>query len=463
MLDTSTGTGSAPSRLTRHRASFLLLGAVQVILIAAITLITVALPAIQRDLQLDQAGLVFATAAYSLSFGGLLLLGGRLADLFGHRRVFIIGVALFALASATAGLSATLWALVAARFLQGTGAALAAPAAIALLGSVFPDATRRTRALATWGVLASLGASLGNILSGVILNWVSWRWLFLGPALLAAAVAAVAPRALPAGPVPVRVRIDLLGALLATAGLSTLIYGLSELELAWILTGAALLGGFAIAQARSPKPLVPLAFLASRERAAALLAICLMAAAMTAAYFILALYLQQIRDYTPLQTSAVFIPPALAILLAAPMAARVLRWVEPPVVTAGGLAIAALGLLLLTGLRDTTAYLGPILAGTLLFPLGAGIAFSCATVTAVSNTRPDQAGLAGAVMNTAMEIGPPLGLATLIPLATYSAATLHNSQPAAAIAQGYGTAFGAAAIALVLSAAITLTAGRTKE
>ncbi|MFB7666553.1 MFS transporter [Kitasatospora sp. NPDC056138] len=453
-----------PPRVERQRASFVLLGAVQIVLIATITVITVALPAIQRELRLTEAEMVFAISAYSLSFGGLLMLGGRLADLFGHRRVFVAGVLVFGLASAAAAASPSLWVLVLARFAQGVGAAGAAPAAMALLGSVFPEPVERGRALAVWGVLASIGASSGNILSGVVLTWVSWRWIFVVPAVLAAVVVLLAPRVLPTGPGVRRERLDTVGAVLITAGLAALIFGLGELRFGWIAAGAVLIAAFVLSQKVTAKPLVPLPFLASPRRATALVAIALTAAGMATYFFLLTLFFQQVRGYSPIATSGAFVPPALSVLLAATLAGRALQRFRPGLVTAAGLGVSALGLLILAGMEQDTPYFGPLLAGLVIFPIGAGFTFSGATVWAVSDAPGHQAGLAGGVMNTAMEIGPPVGLAVLVPIATAHAASLTGLTPGAAAAGGYGFAFAVAAAALAAVAVLALLQrGRAKQ
>ncbi|WBP86146.1 MFS transporter [Kitasatospora cathayae] len=433
--------------------SFALLGAVQVTLIATITVITVALPAIQRDLGLTDQDLVFATSAYSLSFGGLLVLGGRLADLLGHRRVFVTGVAVFGAASLAAATATTLWVLVAARFAQGVGAALAAPSAMALLGAVYPDPARRTRALAVWGVLASIGASSGNVLSGLILSWVQWRWVFVAPAVVSAVIV-LCSRLLPTGAARRAERLDLPGALLITAGLTAFIYGLGESDWLWIGLGAVVLVLFAVVQARSSRPLVPPALLASTRRLAALLAIGLTAASMATYFFVLALYFQKTLDYSPLRTSAAFLPPVLAVVFTAVVGGPAARRLGPGGLAATGLALGAVGMGLLSTLDAHSSYFGPLLAGVTLFPVGAGLTFSGATVWAVERTAPEEAGLVGGIVNTAMEVGPPLGLAVLVPLAaTYAA---DHGGGAAADASGYGFAFGTAAVTLAVAAGLVL-------
>ena len=423
---------------SRASVSLLLLGAVQVTLIAAITVITVALPAIARDMRVTESGLVLVSAGYGISFGGLLPLGGRLADRFGRRRVFAAGTALFGVASAGAGLAPTAGSLMAARLAQGAGAALTAPAAVALLGVVFPDPDRHGRALATWGVLSSAGAIAGTVLSGVLIAWVSWRWAFAPPAAIAGIAAIATPRVLPAGPAPASTRIDWPGAVLATAGLAALIYGLERAGWA-VAAGAALLALFVLAERRAAAPLVPLPFLGRRVLPLAAVLTC--AAVMATAFFLLSLYLQQVRGLSALRTSAVFLLPVPAAVTAGPLAGRLIGRFGARPVLAAGLVGAAAGLLLLS-------FLSVPYAGLLLFPFGAGLAFSAATVIAMYDASAAQAALAGALVSTAMETGPPLGLAVL----TW-AATIYSHDPAA----GYPFALRVASIMLLVLAVFTTT------
>lgn len=407
--------GTAPLRL-RPGLSFALLGAVQITLIATITVITVALPVIQRDLRLTDTDLVFATSAYSLSFGGLLVLGGRLADLLGHRKVFVAGVAVFGAASLAAAAASTLWVLVAARFAQGVGAALAAPAAMALLSSVFPDAARRTRAMAVWGVLASIGASSGNILSGVILSWVEWRWVFVAPAVVSVVIVLCAPL-LPAGPARRAERLDVPGALLITAGLTAFIFGLGESDWAWTGVGALGLALFAVTQARSSRPLVP----------------CGAAGVGPQARGAVRHRSDGRRDGVVLLHAGALLPEHDGLFTAAHLGGlpptrlrravhgvgngRAARRFGAGVLTAAGLALAAAGMALLSTLDADSSYWGCSWSGSRSSRSAAGFTFSGATVWAVEGTGPEEAGLVGGVVNTAMEVGPPVGLAALVPLA----------------------------------------------
>ncbi|XVQ85170.1 MFS transporter [Microbispora siamensis] len=261
-----------------ERAAFAVLGSAQVTLVAAITLLTVPLPAIQRELGLGQGDLALLTSAYGLTFGGLLLLGGRLADRWGAREVFLAGMALLALASAAGGLAPDHAVLLSARFAQGVGAAMAAPAAVSLVTRLRPDARERERALAVWGTLSVTGAVAGSLLSGLVAAVASWRWSFLLPAAVGVAAVATGVFLLPPAP-RTAARLDVPGALLATTGLVAFAYGLLEGAAAVTATGLLLTAGFVVLQARTPRPLLPLRLVAHRRRGAALLVVFVTAAA----------------------------------------------------------------------------------------------------------------------------------------------------------------------------------------
>lgn len=427
---------AATTPTLRPGAAFTLLGAIQVTLIATITVITVALPAIRRDLGLDASDLVLLTSAYGVSFGGLLLFAGRLGDLLGHRLVLTAGLAIFGLASAAAGFAPTFPPLFAARFTQGIGAALAAPAAMALLGSVFPDPESRARATAVWGVLSAAGATAGTVLSGVMMTWMSWRWLFLAPVLVSAIAVTAAPRLIPAGPPPARGRIHWPGAVLAVIGLATFVHGTQH---SWWETaaGAVLLGLFGLDQRGRSDPLLPLPLLGPRVLPLATVAVT--AAVMATAFFLLALHLQQVRGLSPLRTSAVFLLPTPVLAASGPLSGALIPRVGVRKVMALGSSICAVGLLLL-------GVLPPPYPGLLVFPLGAGLAFASAAVAVLRDAPAGQAGLVGGLLNTAMEIGPPVGLAALTAL---SSTITHNAP------DRYTAAFALAAALVAITVAVT--------
>jgi len=436
---------------------YALLAAVQVVLIVAITIVAVPLPAIGGDLGLGQTQLVLVSAAYGIAFSGLLLLGGRLTELLGHRRALQAGVAVFGAASAAAAVSPGFTWLLAARLLQGAGGALAAPAALALVGVLFPDPPRRARALAVWGMLPVTGAVVGMLLSGPLLEWASWRWTFAVPAFVAATVMALAPRSLPAGAATkVHRGLDVLGALLATGGLFALSVGLvASGEVGWgdwrtfapVAVGVGLMLAFTTAERRGTASLLPVALLRSRRRVAALITVGLTATPTAATFLFVALDLQLVRGASPLGTSAAFGPFAAALLLTSYLAPRAVARLGAGATTVAGLLIAAAGLALIGRTGVAGAYVGPLLAGLVLFPTGAALAFSGATVAALDGVGDGEAGPAGGVLNTALETGAAAGLAVLVSLA--GAATTPADR-----ADGHGFALTIAAAALAVGAAL---------
>jgi EmrB/QacA subfamily drug resistance transporter len=452
-------------------AAFALLATIQAALTAALSLVLLALPAIQDDLGLSDANVVLVTAGPGLAFSGLLLLGGRLADMVGRRRSFIIGLAIFGAASLAAGLAPWTELLLAARFIQGCGAALVAPAAMALLSDVFPDPMARDRAMAIWGNLSPVGATAGTLLSGLIVTWVSWRWAFAIPVIIAVVAIAFAPRLLPTGPQPVSTRLDIPGAILATSGLTLLSFGFVQVGdrgwtatvvLAPLLAGVALLAAFILVESRASEPLVPLTFFASGRRDAALLLILLIGAVSATLFFFLALYLLEVRDWSPLQTSAAFLPFGVALFLASAITGRLIGRVGGRIVTASGLLVGAGGLVLLSRLAVSTPYIGDLIAGQLIFQLGAGLAFAGATVVAAEGVPDNEAGLAGGIINTAQQTGPTVGLAILVSVAATQALRLgeDGANPASAATGGYAFALGLAASAFVVGAVIAVLALR---
>jgi MFS family permease len=451
---------------------FVLLGALQVVLIASITLIVVPLPAIQLELGLERPDLALLASAYGLSFSGLLLLGGRVADLYGHRRVFLAGVAVFGAGSVLAALAPGSAVLVSARFAQGAGAALAAPAAVALVRAVVPDPARLPAALAVWGTLSVSGAVSGSLLSGVIAAVASWRWAFAIPVMVAATVLLAAPRVLgmpavdalePVRAAPERApdarRLDVVGGVLVTAGMVALSYGLLHAAAAVAVAGGLLLAAFVAVEARASAPLLPPAFLASPGRAAALLAVLVTAAASATHTFFLTLWFQQVRGMSPMLTSAAF-APGLLVLATGPLAGRLAGRYGVRAVTVWGLLLSAAAMGLLGLIEVDTPYAGVVLAGLILFPVGSGLALSGATVAALDGVPRGQSGLAGGLLNTAMEAGPTVGLAVLAALA--AAYTGARSDPVA-ITGGYGFALTVAALLIVLTAALTSVAGRKRS
>ncbi|MFF0474493.1 MFS transporter [Streptomyces sp. NPDC004284] len=479
------------------RHGFLLLGAVQTTLIFTLASLAVPLPRIGAAFRLDRAQLILLSAAYGLTFAGLLLLGGRLADRSGGRRVLTAGLLLFGTASALAPLAPGYETLLAARFGQGAGAALVAPAAMAVLRALHPEPAAYGRAMATWGGLSVLGATAGNLLSGVIAAATSWRGTFAVPVAVTATALVLAPRLLPPTPPPAdahaetatgpgtarttttrdtetarpttrdtdtarpttpgpgtarttttpgitpsrattdvappppppraRRSLDLPGALLATAGITLASHGLvltdarpwgSAPVLLPLLTGLALLAAFAAVERRAADPLLPPDFLRDGRRVLGLAAIGITAAGTATVFVLLSLALQQQRGWSPLLTSAAFVPFAAALLGAGRGAGPLIGRYGPGRVTAAGLGAAAagLGLLAATGFDTSVPYAYGLLPGLVLLPAGGALSFAGAAVLATDGVPAHRAGLAGGVLNTAMELGPTVLFAALLTL-----------------------------------------------
>lgn len=468
---------------SKKRLAFDVLAVVQATLIAAISLVSIGLPAIQRELGLDEAQLTLVAAGYGLAFCGLLILGGRLGDVYGPGRAFTVGLSLFGLASLGGAVATSATLLLTARFAQGIGASLAAPAALTLAGNLYDDPATRSRALAAWGGLSVSGAVAGMLLSGVIVARLGWRWVFAPPILVSLTALAVLVWLYPSAPLrsgtaapgralSVRARppLDVIGAALVTTGLSAVSYGLLALSrdggpAAWTLlaAGAMLLAAFLRVEANAPHPLIPLSFFRGRQRLLALAAILLASAASAATNFFLSLYLQQARGLTPLATSAYFLP----MLLITVTAGATGRWIQrsgPFPVTAVGLGTTALALVLLgAGVeQDLPAALWP---GLVVFPLGLGFAFAGSVVAALAGVRDRERGVAGGVVNTAMEVGPTVGLAALVALSSARATALAQggATQAGAMAGGYALALYAAAALMGLAGAAWTVAGMQKH
>ncbi|MFF0480073.1 MFS transporter [Streptomyces sp. NPDC004435] len=396
------------------RRGFALLGTVQATLIFTLASLAVPLPLIGAELGLDRGRLILLSAAYGLTFAGLLLLGGRLADRYGARRALTAGLLLFAAASALAPLTTGYGPLLGARFAQGAGAALVAPAAMGVLRALYPEPAAYGRAMGTWGGLSVLGATAGNLLAGVITAAVSWRASFAVPVAVAVAALLLAPRLLPATPPGTNRSTDLPGALLATAGI---VLTSSGPVLVPLLTGLALLAGFARAERRAADPLLPPDFLRDRRRLLGLAAIALTAAGTATVFVLLSLDLQRERGWSALLTSAAFVPFAVALLGAGRLAGPLIGRYGPGRVTAAGLGTAGAGLALLAaGGGPAVPYAYGLLPGLLLLPAGGALSFAGAAVLATERVPADRAGLAGGVLNTAMELGPTVVFAALLTL-----------------------------------------------
>lgn len=405
-----------------------------------LSIVNVALPQMQRALDFSPAGLSWVLNAYSLAFGGLLLLGARAGDLLGRRRTFLAGVGLFTVASLLGGLATSAGQLLAARTAQGVGGALIAPATLALLTSMFPEGHERTRALGLYTAVSIGGASVGLVAGGMLTEWASWRWVMfvnvpIGLALVAAAASFVPETARQRG------RFDLAGALTSTAGMTSLVYGFVEAAAhGWsssqtigaFAVGVALMVLFVWVEGRAQAPITPLGLFADRQRSGAYLARMLLIAGITGMFFFLTQFLQDVLGYSPLQTGFGFLPITLSLFIAAQASARVLveRFGGRRVMIVG-IGSSTVGLLWLTQLGEGSGYVS-VLAPLVLVGLGNGSAFVPLTGAALAGVRPEQAGAASGLVNVMQQVGASLGLAVLVTVFGAASRAAAPDVPAAA-------------------------------
>ena len=433
------------------------------------TIVNVALPSIQADLAFSETSLVWVVNAYMLTFGGFLLLGGRLGDLYGHRRLFLIGITLFTVASLACGLAGTQALLVGARAVQGLGGAVVSAVALSLIMNLFTEPGERAKAMGVYGFVCAGGGSIGVLLGGLLTSALSWHWIFLVNLPIGVAVYALCLALLPGGRGHAAgERLDVAGAVSVTTALMLAVYAVVDGNgVGWgavqtlALLGAAvlLLGLFIVIESRVTHPLMPLALFGLRKVATANVVGVLWAAAMFAWFFISALYLQRVLGYAPMQVGLAFLPANLimAAFSLGGSARLVMRFgMRGPL--AAGLALAALGLALFALAPVDGHFLLHVLPGMTLLGIGAGVAFNPLLLVAMSDVAPSESGLASGVVNTSFMMGGALGLAVLASLAEARSSALLRSgdvSPLVALTGGYQAAFlvgaGFAALAAVLA------------
>lgn len=410
-----------------------------------LSLMGVALPAIGRDLSLSEGTLQWLVSGYAVAYGGFLLLGGRLADLLGRRRMFLVSLAVFAAASLVGGLLSEGWLLVITRVVKGLAAALTAPAALSLITTTFTEGSQRHRALGVYALAGATGYSGGLIASG-LLTEVSWRLVFFLPVPIALLVLLAAPRALPQGGRPDRAgrRFDAAGAVAVTAGVLSLVYALTETS--WPAGGAAavLLAGFVLVERRQRFPLVPLQVFRSRAVSGANLAALAWACATIGWQFAAVLYLQQVRGYGALATGLGIVPMGAAIMVTAKLVGRLIgRWGLGRTAVVGMLVQAA-GILLFLRAGTDAGYAGVLLPALVVHGVGNGLSFPSLNIAAVSALPDDQQGLASGLITSAVQIGAGIGVAVLASLMTAAAPGI----------DGYRVAFLAAGCFSLIGAAL---------
>jgi EmrB/QacA subfamily drug resistance transporter len=449
-----------------------LIGLAQLMVVLDATIVNIALPSAQHALGFSDDSRQWIVTAYALSFGSLLLLGGRLGDLFGRKRVFITGLAGFAIASAMGGLAQSFGVLVVARALQGGFAALLAPAALSLLTTTFTIPSERNTAFGVFGVIAGSGAAAGLILGGALTEYLDWRWCMYVNLILAVPAAVAAVRLLGHDQVAkARPRIDVPGVIAASAGLFAVVYGFSNAEthgwgapltIAGLAAGAALLAAFVAIELRVEHPLLPLRVVAHRGRGGAYLAVAVVGAGMFGVFLFLTYYMQQTLGFSPLKTGLAFLPMMGVIMPTGAIGQTRLvpRFGARRLVTLGML-LGAAAMVMLTGVTVDSSYTTHVLPGLMVMGLGLGLIMAPAMSTATLGVDPADAGVASAMVNTGQQIGGSIGtalLSTLASSAAHSYASHHR--PAAdlvvqASVHGYTTAFTWSAAIFAIGAVVS--------
>jgi EmrB/QacA subfamily drug resistance transporter len=415
----------------------------QFMVILDVSVVNVALPSIRTGLGFTEQDLQWVVNAYTVTFAGFLLLGGRAADLLGRRRVFVGGLLLFALASLVGGVASSQAMLIAARAAQGIGGAVVSPASLSILTTTFKEGKERNRALGAWGAMGGAGGSAGVLLGGVLTETLSWRWILFINVPIGLAAAALSLRYVAEGRNPDRARgFDVAGATAATLGLIALVWAIVRTDVnGWasfqtlgvLALGLGLIGVFIAIEGRfAAAPLMPLRIFASRMLSGANLTMFLLGAAMFGMWFFVSLYLQQVLGYSPLEAGLAFLPMTLSIVVGSMLASRAVSRVGVRPLLATGMAIQAVGLILFSTVSATGSYLGDVLAPSLLVAIGIGLSFVPVTIAAVSGVAPSEAGLASGLVNTSRLMGGALGLAVLATLATSRAQSDLSAHPVSA-------------------------------
>jgi EmrB/QacA subfamily drug resistance transporter len=448
----------------------------QLMIVLDATVVTIALPSAQTALHISTANRQWVMTAYTLAFGGLLLLGGRVADYLGRKRMLVIGLLGFAAASALGGLSQSAAMLFGARALQGAMAAIMAPAALSLITVTFTEAHERARAFGVYGAISGGGAALGLILGGLLTQYVSWRWTLLINVPIAAVTAVLAVRLVKESRAEHRAGYDVPGAVTATGGLLALVYGFTRADVAgwsssstllWIGVGLVLLIAFVVIERVSTSPLLPLRVVLERSRGGSFLASMLSGIALFATFLFLTYYLQVTLGYSAIRCGFAFLPFSIGIVVGAGLASRLLPRVGPRTLLVVGFALSAVGLALFAQVHVDTSYLTGILPGMIICSVGLGLAFVPMNSTALTGVDPRDAGVASALVNSTQQIGGALGVAllnTVAASATTSYLAAHATGPAAAsvaTVHGYTTAFTISGILLAAAALAALLLVRT--
>jgi EmrB/QacA subfamily drug resistance transporter len=473
MSSITSSTGTSRSAGSDHRWLILVIVAIaQLMVVLDATVVNIALPSAQHALGFPNSDRQWVVTAYALAFGSLLLLGGRLGDMFSRKRVFITGLVGFALSSALGGAAVSFGMLVTARAMQGAFGAILAPSALGTLVSTFRDPRERGRAFGVFGSVAGGGGAVGLILGGVLTQYFSWRWTLYVNLVFAAIAVAGALAYMQANPPASRPRMDWPGTLLASAGLFSIVFGFSHAELAgWaapltvgsLVAGAVLLAAFVLAERRVSHPLLPLRVITNRARGGSYISVGLTGIAVFGVFLFLTYYLQLIKGYSPVTSGLAFLPMIACILLASNSSSiLLLPRVGPRALVVTGMLLGGGAMAYLTQLTVTSSYAGSILPSLLALGLGFGMIFAPAINTATSGVARQDSGVASALVNTMQQVGGSIGTAALSTLALTATATYlaaHHTgplAPAAAAVHGYSVAFTVSATLFAIGALVAV-------
>jgi EmrB/QacA subfamily drug resistance transporter len=468
------------SAARKNNTALLLLALTQFVIVIDGSIVNVALPSIGRHLHFSRTDLSWVVNAYTLTFGGFLLLGGRLSDLLGRRRMFMAGLVLFSVASFAGGIAQSEGWLLAARAAQGLGAAIVSPAALSIITTTFAEGAERNRALGIWGAVAGAGGAAGVLLGGILTSGISWRWVLFVNVPIGITAATIAPRILKESRAEDGAKsFDFPGAITVTAGLSLLVYAVVDaVNSGWGSTATcskigaalALLGAFVIIELREAHPLMPFSIFRLRTLRGANVVALLVGMSLISMFFFLSLYFQNVLHYSPIKTGVSYLPLAVGIILSAGAASQlVTRLGFKPVVITGMLLIAG-GLIWFSRLpAPGGSFVADVLGPSLLAAVGLGFALVPVTIAAVTGTKPQEAGLASGLINTSQQVGGALGLAILATIANSRTKSVSQSgvhSVIVALTKGYDRAFlvGAGfAIAGAILAAILMSSRDSRE
>ncbi|MFF3325867.1 MFS transporter [Streptomyces sp. NPDC002889] len=455
-------TPAPTARSLRTWAVILAACAGQFLVVLDVSVVNVALPSMRTDLGLSATGLQWVLNAYSIAFAGFMLLGGRAGDIFGRKRMFLVGLGLFTAASVAGGLAVDGWQLLAARAVQGLGAAVLAPATLTIITAAVPPGPARTRAIGTWSAVGAAGGAAGGLVGGVLTDLLSWRWVLLinvpvGVLVLVAAAAWLTESKQGSGS-----RLDLPGAVLVTAGLAAVAYGIVQTEESgWtagatvlpLLGGLVLLGLFVAVEARAKAPLMPLKLFRSRAVSAANVTMMVCGSASFAMWFFMTVYAQNVLGYSPLEAGLALIPSSLSVVLGAKLAPRLMTMAGARNIAVLGALIAAVGFGWQSTMTADGTYLTAIAGPGILMMAGIGLAATPLASLATSSAAPGDAGLVSGMINTSRTMGGALGLAVLT---TVAAARTAGGTTPEAMAEGYALAFRTGTGVLLVGAVLML-------